>query len=310
MWTTAQLLCAIGLPMGLGLLLTIATSDLRRTAGRLGIGGLVLALVVLVAHAATAAAVDAPLLPPHSGWHWLPWAIAGLSPAMLALPPGWWRWVVQIAVAAIGGAMLLHPVCHSQQDLLASGAWIAAAVLSVVLTGILRTSAVTAGALVAKSGSSGVPVRSLVEMAAAAIACGFVAAGAGVSGSKDLALLALIMPLAIAGMAAARVSSAWALGDQKTGDQKTGDQWTGGSLASAHLIAWHVLLNGNYSEMPWFGALPLALALPAGMLASRCGRCERSAIIWRLGVTMLIASLGVGLILACGQPAAVSGSGW
>ncbi len=282
MWTPAQLLCALLLPVGLGLLLTAMTRDLRATATSMvqrGLGGLLLTVTAAVAYVATASATDAQLILPRFGFHWLAWTTVALIPALaVATPPGWWRWVVQGLVAVGGGALLLQPVCHSHQDLLVSGAWIIVAVGSVLLTGWATSSQQT---------------PPLVEQAAAAIAAGCVAAGSVLSGSTDLPLLVMIIPAAIVGQAVARQPQ----------------PWLGGSLATAQLLAWHLLANGGYSELTWFGALPLALALPAGALAARLGRTPRASAAWRISATIAVGVLGVVVILLFGQPAETAGDG-
>ena len=89
-FTVAQLLCALLLPAALAALLTVVARDLRDAAVgcmRVGLGGLMLILTIAVAHVATAMAVDARLMPPLLGWHWLPWAALAVAPLMvIALP--------------------------------------------------------------------------------------------------------------------------------------------------------------------------------------------------------------------------------
>lgn len=282
MWTPAQLLCSLLLPFGLGLLLAAVTRDLRASATGMvqrGLGGTLLAVTALVAYAASAGATDAQLILPRSGFHWLAWTTLALIPVIaVATPPGWWRWLVQGVVAVGGAALLLQPVCHSHQDLLISGAWTAVALGSVLLSGWAVGTR---------------PATPLVEQAAAAIAAGCVAAGSVLSGSTDLPVLVLIIPAAIVGNAVLRQREPWA----------------GGSLATAQLLAWHLLANGGYSELKWFGALPLALALPAGALAARLGHSERASAAWRISATVAVGILGIVLILTLGQPAQAAGDG-
>lgn len=311
MVTFAQLVCVLLLPLGLGVLLTAAargllTSSTARHRAR-GIGGLVLGVIVLVAQAAWAGTSDAPLAPPRSGWFWLPWALLlGVVPAVtLALPPGWWRWLVQVAVAVAGGALVLFPVSHSAQDILFSGLWIAGGTLCILLS--LWASCLPTGAAITSPRGVGCGPGSdapqpLTEQAAAAVVGGMVAAGALLSGSKDFGLLALIVPLAILGQAiGGRLLAEPALRSAL---------WVSGTAATAHVVILTLLVNGNYSEMPWYGALPLALALPAGGFAAKFsekfGGSTASACYWRLAATVAVGLVGLILIAAIGQPSAGS----
>ena len=156
MFTVPQLLCALLLSCGLAALLTCLARELRAPFDgdtRGGVGGLLLALTIVVAHAATAIAVDACLVPPLLGWHWLPWAALTLVPLLtLALPrrlsrpmhspvlADAWRWCA-VALVAAGGAWLLLqplPLSSSFTQLHLVGGILAAAVVSLA-TGLLST---------------------------------------------------------------------------------------------------------------------------------------------------------------------------
>ena len=302
MVTFAQLVCALLLPLGLGVLLSatargLLTSSARQAEqdeGQRGLGGFLVVFIVIIAQAACAAAIDAPLVPPRAGWFWLPWALLiGVLPAVtLTFPSGWWRWSLHGVLAGAGGSLVLFPVSHSAHDVLISGLWIAAAVACVGLS---------AWATRTRSTTAWDEPQPLTEQAAAAIVGGLVAAGALLSGSKDFALLAMIVPMGILGLAV----SSRLLVDRP--DRPA--MWAGGNLATAHVVALTLLINGHYSEMPWYGALALAAALPLGGFAAQLGQTDSSKRSWRLGVTIAIGLVGVVLILLLGQPPAAASDG-
>lgn len=247
-----------------------------------------LVLTVAVAHAATAVAVDACLVPPLLGWHWLPWACIAVVPLTLfALPErlartDWWRWLAVAVVATAGAWLLLRPMPFSSSYTpLHLVAWLIAAPLIAGAAGWSRSLATTGP---------------FVERAAALIATGAIAAGALATGSKDLALLAAIVPAAIGGGALV----AWFL------DR---GPWTGGTLVAALISGWHLLLATNYSEMPWWNAPLFVLALPAGALASRLGRTPRQAAVWQLGATAAVAGIALAVAATLGQPAHAASDG-
>ena len=278
MFTTAQLLCALLLPAFLAAVLTVMLRDLRILRDgqhALGLGGLVLAAVVVVAHAATASAVDACLIPPLLGWHWLPWAALALIPALRWAAPRTavdLRWLLHAGLAAGGGVLLLLPMCHGISPL-GIAAWAAA---------ITASSLATAWILEPH------PASSLETHLAAGIASGAVALGALLCGSKDLALLAGILPLALFGSGVIHLVRR--------------DSWLGGGLALGPLLAWHLAINATYSEMPWWTALLLALPLPLGALASRFGRGPQSRFWLRIGITAGVALIALALAATAAQP--------
>jgi hypothetical protein len=277
-FTNAQLLCALLLPAFLAAVLTAMLRDLRILRdGRQapGLGGLVLAVVVVVAHAATASAVDACLIPPLLGWHWLPWAAFALVPALRwAAPrtPYDGRWLIFAGLAAGGGVLVLTPLCHGL-SVIGITAWSVAITLSAL---------VTAWTLAENQAGS------LETHLAAGIASGAVALGALLCGSKDLALLAGIVPIALIGSGVVHLIRH--------------DPWLGGGLALGPLLAWHLGINATYSEMPWWTALLLALPLPLGALASRIGHGSRSRFWWRITVTAGVALLALALAATVAQP--------
>ena len=294
MFTVPQLLCALLLSSGLAALLTCMARELRAPFGgttRGGVGGLMLVVTVMVAHAATAVAVDACLVPPLLGWHWLPWAELAVVPLLLvALPRRLatlshtpsptaevWRWSAVALVAAGGAWLLLQPLPFSTAFTRAHllGGALAAAVISVV------------------AGLASVPTLDsspLLQRMTALISSAGIAAGILATGSKDLALLAGILPLAILGGGLA----AWAV------DR---GPWSGGVLVTAMISSWHLLLAASYSELPWWNAPVFALALPLGLAAGRIGRTPSRRAVWQLAVTSLIIIIALALATTLGQPA-------
>lgn len=282
MFTLAQILCALVLPAALAALLAVLSRDVARGSGRMvqGLGGVLLAVVVVVAHAATASATEACLIPPHLGWHWLPWAAALLIPLYLwSTPPGWWRWTLHAAVTAGGAVLLLHPL-SSSLSLPLIAAWAVGATL-----------AASAGAWTTLRLHTTAPWSSHL---AAVIALGGSAIALAATGSKDLALLAAIPTCAVIGSGLlARRDLAWAAGP----------------AASAQLGAWYLMVGATYSDLPWWCALILALAVPAGALAaSRCTSPKAAALV-RCGVTAAVVILGIVLAATLGQPVAAASDG-
>ena len=280
MFTLAQILCSLLLPAGLTLLVAAYARDLA-TSSRCcllrGLGGALLASLYLIGHAATAVAVDARLIPPHLGWHWLPWAAAALAVvALAATPPGWLRWLLQAALAAAGTVLILLPLPALPAWQVA--AWAAAAAASVTITG-----------LTAVRGST------TAQLGAGTIAATAVAIAALLTRSKDLALLAAILPTILI--------ATWLVWRQLP-------TWGGGTLALAQLLAWHLTLASTYSEMPWWLTPAFAALLPLGALAARLGRTPGRATVWQLATTALLAGLLLATTYALmSQPADQSGSG-
>ena len=319
MFTLAQLLCALLLPAVVAALFTIAARrwrpegdhrSLTPTCGgrRAGLGGLVLILAVIVGHVATALTTEARLMPPLLGWHWLPWAGLAVIPLLIfALPERGerktsWRWLALAAVAGAGAWLLLRPLSFSTSfTLFHLIGWLVAVPLIVVGTAWMQASKATP-----ERPSVQLPLVELpfVEQAAAVIATGAIAIGALATGSKDLGLLAVIIPGAIVGGALA----AWGF-SRRLIDQVP---WRGGTLVATVCGTWHLLLASNYSEMPWWNAPLFALALPSGLLAQRLavrrGCAPRSVMAWRLGITVLVAGGALALAATLGQPASSSGS--
>ena len=280
MYTLPQILCALLLPAGLTMLVAIFARDLAtapRCCFQRGLGGALLASLYLVGHSATARAVDACLIPPHLGWHWLPWAAAALAVvALTTTPPGRLRWVLQAALAAAGAVLILQPLPILSSWQIA--AWAAACATSVVITGLTATRGSTTS-----------------QLGAGAIAATAVAIAALLTHSKDLALLAGILPpILIATWLAWRRLPAWG----------------GGTLALAQLLAWHLTLASTYSEMPWWLAPAFAAILPLGALAGRLGRSPRQETVWQLGATALLSGvLLAATFVVMNQPADESAGG-
>jgi hypothetical protein len=298
MFTVPQLLCALLLSSGLAALLTCMGRELRAPFGGTahgGVGGLMLVVTVMVAHAATAVAVDAGLVPPLLGWHWLPWAGLAVVPLLLvALPRRLatpsktpaataeiWRWSAVALVAAGGAWLILQPLPFSSAFTRAHllGGALAAAVISVV------------------AGFASVPTLDsspLLQRMSALISSAGIAAGILATGSKDLALFAGILPLAILGGGLA----AWAV---------ERGPWSGGVLVTAMISSWNLLLAASYSELPWWIAPIFALALPLGLAAGQLGTTPRRRAAWQLGTTTLVIVIALALATTLGQPAAFNG---
>ena len=298
MFSLAQILCAIPLPLVLGLLLAFIARDLRDLPARFwqrGLGGLALVAVVVVAHAAVAATAEASLVWPRSGWHWAWWGALALLPAYaLAAPAAGlgrrgsaWRWTVHGLLAAGGVVLLLLPMVQTGRFL----PLLERAGGSAARWGELAGWAAAAAVLTIGGGWAVTSRRAgpLIEHIAAGLAAALMAVGIGLSGTKDIALLAGIVPLAIAGSALLHL-------------RRSANSWDGGQLATIQLGFWYLVAALDYADLRWWGALPLALALPAGALAARVGRTPRSAAIWRLVTTVVVGLLGVAAILAWGQP--------
>jgi len=121
------------------------------------------------------------------------------------------------------------------------------------------------------------------------ICSGGIALGVLATGSKDLALLAGIIPLAIIGGALA----AWAT------DR---GPWLGGLLVTAIVTNWHLLLAASYSELPWWNASVFALALPTALVAGRLGSAPKRRALWQIGTAVVLIGLALGLAVTLGQP--------
>lgn len=291
-FTVAQLLCALLLPAALAALLTQVARDLRESASgctRAGLGGLMLILTIAVAHTATAMATDARLVPPLLGWHWLPWAALAVVPLMVlalprrithatnpaTIPADLWRWLAVAVVAASGAWLLLQPMPYSETFTvfhLAGGLSAAAGVT--IAVGILPS-----------------PVRKtpFINRLTAVVCSGGIALGVMATGSKDLALLAGIVPLAILG----GTFAAWAT------DR---GPWLGGLLVTAIVTSWHLLLAASYSELPWWNAAVFALALPAALIAGRLGKSPNRSALGQIGTAVLVVAIALALAATLGQP--------
>ena len=285
MFTLAQILCALVLPAALAALLAVITRDLARGSGRLaqGLGGVLLAAVVVVAHAATASATDACLILPHLGWHWLPWAAALLIPLYLwATPPGWWRWALHAAATLAGAALLLHPLSASLSLPLA------------IVWALAATVTASAGTWTTLR-AAGTPLSSHL---ATVIWLGGSAIAITATGSKDLGLLAAIPTCAVIG------SGLLARRDHP---------WAAGPAAASQIGAWFLLLGATYSDLPWWCAAILAVALPAGALAASFGATRgaspRQIALLRCGITAAVVILAVVLAATLGQPVAPASDG-
>jgi hypothetical protein len=280
MFTLAQILCALLLPAGLTLLVAAFARDLAtgtRCCLQRGLGGALLASLYGIGHAATARAVDSCLIPPHLGWHWLTWAAAALAVVTLtATPPGRVRWILHAALAGAGAVLILMPLPALPGWQIAL--WALACAGSVLGTGLTaERSSVTA------------------QLGAGTIAAIAVAAGALLTHSKDLSLLAGILPPILI--------ATWLVWRQLP-------TWGGGSIALAQLLAWHLTLASTYSEMPWWLAPAYAALLPAGALAGRLGRTPTRATLWQLGITAAAAIVVLGAtFLLMNQPANESPGG-
>ena len=298
-FTAAQLLCALLLPAALAALLTVVARDLRDAAGgcmRVGLGGLMLILTIVVAHFATAMAMDARLVPPVLGWHWLPWAAsAGVPLMVLALPrrltgaaaPSTlaagvisevWRWLIVALVAVAGAWLALRPMPFSDSfTLFHLAGGLTAAALVTIAGGILSSPAHQAPFL---------------DRITAVICSGGIAIGILATGSKDLALLASIIPAAIIGGSV----MTW------TSGLGTSSPWTGGLLATAMVTSWHLLIAASYSELPWWCAPIFALALPAALTAARLGTSPKRRAWWQIGTALAVISVALALAATLGQP--------
>lgn len=264
-FTIAQLLCALLLPAALALVIGLRARDLLDGPGdgvRRGLGGGLLAAIYVVAHAAAVAAIGVALAPPVAGWNWLPWVAAGLVPVLaFATPPGRVRWVVQGIAAAIGAWVLLRPMPAIPAWEVA--AWAAGCAATVIATGTLATR----GTATAQLGSG-------------AILGGLLAVGALLTRSKDLALLAGIVPVTLVAL--------WLVWRRSAA-------MPGVLVATGHLVAWHLVLNTAYSYMPWWLAPVFAAALPLGGLAARLGSTPGRRTALQLGATALVGIIALGL---------------
>lgn len=264
-FTIAQLLCALLLPAALALVIGLRARDLLDGSGgrmQRGLGGGLLAAIYVVAHAAAVAAIGVALAPPVAGWNWLPWVAAGLVPVLVfATPPGRWLWVVQGIAATVGAWVLLRPMPAIPAWEI--GAWAAGCAAAVIATGTLATR----GTATAQLGSG-------------AILGGMLAIGALLTRSKDLALLAGIVPVALVAL--------WLVWRRSAA-------MPGVLIATGHLAAWHLLLNTTYSYMPWWLAVVFATALPLGGLAARLGSTPSRRTALQLGTTALVGLLAIGL---------------
>lgn len=265
MFSLPQVLCALLLPMALALVAGLRGRDLLDgSAGwaQRGLGGALLAALYLVAHAASVAAIGVALAPPVAGWNWLPWIAAGLVPVIaFAAPPGRVRWAVQIAAAAAGAWILLRPMAAI--PLWQVAAWAAGCAAMVFASGTLA--------------ARGTPTA---QLGSGALIGGLIAIGAFLTRSKDLALLAAIVPMTLIAL--------WVV-------WRRAAAWPGGLVAVAHLLAWHLLLNATYSEMPWWLAAVFAAALPIGGLAARLGSTPGRRTALQLTATALVGLIAIGL---------------
>ncbi len=281
MFTTVQLLCTFLLPLFLGVVLASVGRDLGTGRARWGLAGALLALVVVVAHGAAAIGADAAIAPPMLGWHWLPWAALVLAGVLLFAAPRAAGRGRPLGVAALGltagaGAAL---ILHCLFSYLGPGgilAW-SAAVAAIAAAGAWTTVRYRGG-----------PIG---ELFAAGIAAAGVAVGAGLTGSKDLALLALIIPLGIAGLGAMTLI------------RRTPVEGLGPAVAV--LTSWHLAIAATFSEMPWWTALLFALPLPAGALAA--GFAGRRTGVVRCVVTLALVIVAVAVAALLAQPAAAGG---
>ena len=293
-FTVAQLLCALLLPVALAALLTVVARDLRDAAVgcmRVGLGGLMLILTIAVAHVATAMAVDARVMPPLLGWHWLPWAALAVVPLMvLALPRRLtgatapttlaagvisevWRWLLVAMVTAAGAWLVLRAMPFSDSfTLFHLAGGLTAAALVTIASGIL---------------SSPIHPSPLLDRVTAVICSGGIAIGILATGSKDLALLAGIIPAAIIG---------------GSFNYRTSGPWTGGLLVTAMITSWHLLIAASYSELPWWNTPVFALALPAALAAARLGTTPKRRAWWQIGTALLVIAIALALAATLGQP--------
>lgn len=304
-FTAAQLVCALLLPAVLAAVLTQVARDVRETSvgcARAGLGGLMMILTIVVAHAATAMAVDARLVPPLLGWHWLPWAAIAIVPLMIwALPrrivalgssypiipvdtgfQNTWRWCAVGAGAAFGAWLVLRPLPFSELFTpVHMVAGITAAAVLAIVTGMVQSPG---------------DRSPLLDRITATICSGGIAIGVIATGSKDLALLAGIVPMAIIGSGLASLAI----------DRSS---WTGGLVVTAIVTGWHLLIAASYSELPLWIAPVFALALPAALAAGRLGSSPRRRGVWQLGTAVAIVGVALVLVLAWGQPPAPASDG-
>jgi len=200
-FTAAQFLCALMLPAALAALLTCCARDLRArpSSAHMGLGGVMLLLTIAVAHAASAMAVGASLMPPLMGWNWLPWmALAAVPLFVFAMPSRLtesplpasifqhaWRWCAVAATTACGAWVLLRPFeITNEFTYLHLAGGIAAAAMLAIATGIVSSSA---------------DRHPFTDRITSIICSGGITLGILVTGSVNMALLAGIVPLAILG---------------------------------------------------------------------------------------------------------------
>ena len=290
-FTAAQFLCALMLPAALAALLTCCARDLRArpSSAHMGLGGVMLLLTIAVAHAASAMAVGASLMPPLMGWNWLPWmALAAVPLFVFAMPSRLtesplpasifqhaWRWCAVAATTACGAWVLLRPFeITNEFTYLHLAGGIAAAAMLAIATGIVSSSA---------------DRHPFTDRITSIICSGGITLGILVTGSVNMALLAGIVPLAILGGGLA----AWVT------DRGS---WSGGLLATGIVISWQLLIGSEYSYLPLWNAPVFALVLPASLAAARLGSTPQRRALWQIGTALVGIAIALALAATLGQP--------
>jgi hypothetical protein len=262
MFTLGQLLACLLVPAVLAVLLGL----LRRIlpGGGVALAGGGIALAAGVGHVLAALAVGDALFPPLRGWHW--YIVGALAIAGAAVVPGRWRLptLVLVAGGAVFGALLPLAGVPLSERL----AWSAGAAGTTLFAGLFGERAVAA------------PTDGRWGHAVLLVVAGGTAAGIGLGGSKDLALLAATVASAVAGSAL----RAWRT------------PVSGLAAPVAALLAGHLALGAGYAELPRSSAILLAAGLPAaGLTALLPGRL--GTILALVVATLLV---GGALALALG----------
>ena len=269
MFTLGQLLACVLLPAVLVLVLTPMGRDQRPGWWSAGLASLLLAAAAATGHLGAALALGDALAPPVRGWHWF--IAGGFLIAAAAVVPGVWLRLAACFLAS-GGAVALALQPLAGLPLGVRSGWALGVAVAVVFAGWLGERAV-----VAEGPRRGHALLLLFAAGGAATI--------GLSGSKDLALLAGTVASALGG------SALWSL---------RGGSVVGLAAPVAALALGHVALGAGYADLPWESAVALGLALPVAGLTTRV--VGWPGTILRFAVVLVALGSALGLAQrACGD---------